>query len=85
MANDLCHLLYSMIDYVKKRISFVFKKSQSEAIRSNSIYECNMVKLLSWIRRDNSALKMVCPQLNQLGDINHSFSKHFDEKIMEPK
>lgn len=50
MAIDLSYLLYSMIDYVKKRITFVFKKSRS--VRSNSIYECNMVKLLSQIGRE---------------------------------
>ena len=33
----------------------------------------------------NSALKIVCPPWNQLGGVNHIFSKHFDEKIMEPK
>lgn len=54
MAIDLSYLLYSMIDYVKKRITFVFKKSRS--VRSNSIYECNMVKLLSQIREGETTL-----------------------------
>lgn len=65
-----------MIDYLKRKSNICFQEKSVRG-RSNSIYEFNIASYWARSGRDNSALKIVCPQLNQLGGVNHIFFKAF--------
>lgn len=52
---------------------------QEKSVRggSNSIYEFNIASYWTRSGRESSALKIVCPQQNQLGGVNHIFFETF--------
>lgn len=69
----------------KKKENNICFQEKSVRGRSNSIYEFNIASYWARSGRDNTALKIVCPQLNQLGGVNHIFFKVFWWKDNETK